>query len=133
MSMDTEVLVGRLDQVLDELRARRVEIGCELDEIEEQRAPLLLERKAIDAMLKAATARTVTPKTKPGGKGRPRGTGPRRLQALQLVQERPGITIPEVADAMGMKQNYLYRVLPGLEEDGLVRKEGMGWHPVNGS
>jgi DNA-binding HxlR family transcriptional regulator len=30
---------------------------------------------------------------------------------------------------MGIKQNYLYRVLPGLEQDGLVRKEGRGWHP----
>jgi hypothetical protein len=29
---------------------------------------------------------------------------------------------------MGIKQNYLYRVLPGLEQDGLVRKEGRGWH-----
>ena len=31
---------------------------------------------------------------------------------------------------MGIKQNYLYRVLPGLEQDGLVRKDGRGWHAV---
>ena len=30
---------------------------------------------------------------------------------------------------MGIKQNYLYRVLPGLAEDGLVAKDGRGWHP----
>jgi hypothetical protein len=30
---------------------------------------------------------------------------------------------------MGIKQNYLYRVLPILEEEGKVRKEGRGWHP----
>ncbi len=41
----------------------------------------------------------------------------------------PGITIPEIAEQMGIKQNYLYRVLPGLAEDGLVRKDGRGWHP----
>jgi hypothetical protein len=63
-----------------------------------------------------------------GRRGRPRGTGTRAKQALQLVQENPGITIPELADRMGIKQNYLYRVLPGLEQDGLVRKEGRGWH-----
>jgi predicted Rossmann fold nucleotide-binding protein DprA/Smf involved in DNA uptake len=63
-----------------------------------------------------------------GRRGRPRGTGTRAKQALALVQESPGITIPELAERMGIKQNYLYRVLPGLEQDGLVRKEGRGWH-----
>ena len=29
----------------------------------------------------------------------------------------------------GIKQNYLYRVLPGLAEDGLVVKDGRGWKP----
>jgi hypothetical protein len=29
---------------------------------------------------------------------------------------------------MGIKQNYLYRVLPGLEQDGQVTKQGRGWH-----
>jgi sugar-specific transcriptional regulator TrmB len=63
-----------------------------------------------------------------GRRGRPRGSGTRSKQALELVRARPGITIPELADAMGIKQNYLYRVLPGLQKDGLVRKEGKGWH-----
>ena len=30
---------------------------------------------------------------------------------------------------MGIKQNYLYRVLPILEEEGKVTKQGRGWHP----
>jgi DNA-binding IscR family transcriptional regulator len=45
------------------------------------------------------------------------------------VRTRPGITIPEIAESMGIQQNYLYRVLPSLQKDGLVRKEGRGWHP----
>jgi hypothetical protein len=64
-----------------------------------------------------------------GRRGRPKGSGTRSKQALELVQSRPGITIPELADAMGIKQNYLYRVLPGLAQEGLVRKQGRGWHP----
>ena len=64
-----------------------------------------------------------------GRRGRPKGTGTRAKEALAIVQESPGITIPELADRMGIKQNYLYRVLPGLEQDGLVSKEGRGWHP----
>ena len=63
-----------------------------------------------------------------GRRGRPRGSGTRSIQALELVQARPGITIPELADAMGIKQNYLYRVMPGLAEEGKVTKSGRGWH-----
>ena len=64
------------------------------------------------------------------GRGRPKGSGTRAKEALQFVKDRPGITIPEIAEAMDIKQNYLYRVMPDLEKDGLVRKEGRGWHPL---
>jgi CRP-like cAMP-binding protein len=64
-----------------------------------------------------------------GRRGRPRGSGTRANQALDLVKARPGITIPELAEAMGIKQNYLYRVMPGLADDGKVTKSGRGWHP----
>ena len=30
----------------------------------------------------------------------------------------------------GRVVNYLYRVLPALQKDGLVRKDGRGWYPV---
>jgi hypothetical protein len=63
-----------------------------------------------------------------GRRGRPRGSGTRALQTLELVKAKPGITIPEIAAAMGIKQNYLYRVLPGLEKDGKVLKRDRGWH-----
>jgi hypothetical protein len=76
----------------------------------------------------AAPARTGT-----GRRGRPRGSGTRAKQALELVRSRPGITIPEIADAIGIQQNYLYRVLPSLQKDGQVRKEGRGWHPTEGA
>jgi hypothetical protein len=63
-----------------------------------------------------------------GKRGRPKGSGTRGNQALDLVRSKPGITIPELADAMGIKQNYLYRVMPDLAEQGLVTKSGRGWH-----
>ena len=63
-----------------------------------------------------------------GRRGRPKGSGTRALQALELVRARPGITIPELAEAMGIKQNYLYRVMPTLAEEGQVVKSGRGWH-----
>ena len=63
-------------------------------------------------------------------RGRPRGSGTRSIQALELVRARPGITIRELADAMNIKANYLYRVMPSLEEDGKVTKRDGGWHPA---
>jgi hypothetical protein len=65
-----------------------------------------------------------------GRRGRPRGSGKRALQAQELVAARPGITIPELADAMGIQANYLYRVMPQLKADGKVSKKGKGWHPA---
>ena len=81
---------------------------------------------------RARPAATRTPRTRAaastGRRGRPRGSGTRALQTLELVKATPGITIPEIAAAMGIKQNYLYRVLPGLEKDGKVVKRDRGWH-----
>jgi hypothetical protein len=61
--------------------------------------------------------------------GRRKGSGTRAAEALSFVQGQPGITIPELAAKMGIKQNYLYRVLPGLEQEKKVTKQGRGWHP----
>jgi hypothetical protein len=63
-------------------------------------------------------------------RGRPRGSGTRAKQALELVRTRPGITISELAASMGIKANYLYRVMPTLESEGQVVKRDGGWHPA---
>ncbi len=66
---------------------------------------------------------------RPKGKvGRRKGGGTRALETLSLVRGQPGITIPELAVKMGIKQNYLYRVLPGLEQEGKLQKKGRGWY-----
>jgi hypothetical protein len=88
------------------------------------------------SVTKAKTAtRAKATKRKPGrpaGRrraGRRKGSGTRAAEALALVQGQPGITIPELAARMGIKQNYLYRVLPGLQQEGKVTKQGRGWLP----
>jgi hypothetical protein len=81
------------------------------------------------------TAAAAKPAGKPGRPkarrraGRRKGSGTRAIEAFSFVQGQPGITIPELAAKMGIKQNYLYRVLPGLEQEGKVTKSGRGWHP----
>ena len=49
-----------------------------------------------------------------GRRGRPRGgrgDNTRAAQTVELVRVHFGITIPELAEHMGIKSNYLYRVL----------------------
>jgi hypothetical protein len=128
----------------DFLDEKRSEIGARLKELK----PLVEEYQRLEAAAAAldgvaptssapATRRTSARAssanhrrgTGTGRRGRPKGSGTRGAEALALVREKPGITIPEIAEQMGIKQNYLYRVLPGLAEDGVVRKDGRGWHP----
>jgi hypothetical protein len=71
--------------------------------------------------------------TNGAGRGRPRrtrGDNTRAAQTVEIVRAHPGITIPELAGHMGIKPNYLYRVLPQLADEGKVRKDGKGWHPA---
>ena len=89
-----------------------------------------------------ATAQARVPEAKaarkPAGRGakrravRPKGSGTRAAEALSFVQGQPGITTPELAAKMGIATNYLYRVLPGLEKDGKIRKDGRGWQATAG-
>jgi hypothetical protein len=129
----------------DFLDEKRKEIQARLKELK----PLVEEYTRLEAAERAlsgvgtngASSRTPTTAAAPaarrrrsggssgsGRRGRPRGSGTRAVQALELVKARPGITIPELAEAMGIKQNYLYRVMPSLAEEGKVTKSGRGWH-----
>jgi hypothetical protein len=82
---------------------------------------------------KAAATATAAPAKAPKAAkrraGRRKGSGTRAAEARSFVQGQPGITIPELAAKMGIKQNYLYRVLPGLEQENKVEKKGRGWYP----
>ena len=127
----------------DFLEEKRKEIQARLKELK----PLVEEYHRLDAAERAlagvgtkparsAPAATSAPRRSRGGsgrRGRPKGSGTRALQALELVRARPGITIPELAEAMEIKQNYLYRVMPTLAEEGQVVKSGRGWHVREGN
>lgn len=78
-------------------------------------------------------AKTKTTRRRPGRPRGRRGGNTRSAQALELVRNKPGITIPEIASAMKIEPNYLYRVMPKLTSDGLVTRDGQGWHPAKKS
>ena len=126
-----------LDEKKREIDARLKELRPLVDEFHRLEAAAAALAGVGGAPSAAAPARRGRRQAAPSGaasttprrRGRPRGSGTRSKQALELVRTRPGITIPEIAETMGIQQNYLYRVLPALQKDGLVRKEGRGWHP----
>jgi hypothetical protein len=123
--------------VADFLEEKRKEIQARLNELK----PLVEEYQRLEAAERALAgveskparpASSASRRNRGGGssgrRGRPKGSGTRSIQALELVRARPGITIPELAEAMGIKQNYLYRVMPDLAKSGEVVKSGRGWH-----
>jgi hypothetical protein len=120
----------------DFLDEKRKEIDARLKELR----PLVDEYNRLEKAAAAlagvgnSSARPSTRRRSRGGgsgrRGRPRGSGTRAKQALELVRTRPGITIAELADAMSIKANYLYRVMPTLESEGQVVKRNGGWHPA---
>lgn len=65
-------------------------------------------------------------------RGRPKGRkGTRADEAVKLIQaNKDGITASEIAKAMRIKPNYLYRVLGELEKEKRVRKVGRTYFPV---
>jgi sugar-specific transcriptional regulator TrmB len=118
----------------DFLDEKRKEIDARLKELR----PLVDEYNRLEKAA-AALAGVGEGRTRPAARrrsragsgsrrGSPRGSGTRAKQALELVRTRPGITIAELADAMGIKANYLYRVMPTLESEGQVVKRDGGWH-----
>jgi hypothetical protein len=122
----------------DFLAEKRKEIDSRLRELR----PLVEEYNQLEKAAAAlagvgGTRRTPGPRRRAGGggggggrRGRPRGSGNRAKQALELVRTRPGITISEMATSMKIQPNYLYRVMPTLESEGQVVKRDKGWHPA---
>ena len=126
----------------DFLDEKRKEIQARLKELKpmvEEYTRLEAAERALSGVGNNGTSRSATAPAAParrrrssgsgtGRRGRPRGSGTRAIQALELVKARPGITIPELAEAMGIKQNYLYRVMPTLAEEGKVTQPGRAIH-----
>lgn len=115
----------------DFLTEKQTEIDNRLKELRPLHEEYLKLERA-----KAALEGVEGPRRAPA-RGRARTTNGRRRRGrrggttdrvLETIRQNPGITVREIADAVGMKQpNYLYRVLPRLESQGAVKREGRGW------
>jgi DNA invertase Pin-like site-specific DNA recombinase len=105
--------------------------------IEERLAELDEERKGLEAALRGLSGGR-------RGPGRPRGStnssgrrrrrrkgGTRGEQAVKIITEEPGINPSQIAERLGIKPNYLYRVMNELRKDGQVVKRGRGYFPAD--
>ena len=130
-------MAGFVDSTVKEIDDRLRELKEEVSKLEAARSALVGTRRGPGrprAATRAASSTTTTARRRTGRRpGRPRGRsrgGTRANQALELVRSQPGITIPQIAEKMGIEPNYLYRVMPRLLSDGQVKREGQGWHPA---
>lgn len=127
-----------VDSTVKDIDSRLEELKLEVTKLEAARAALVGGRRGPGRPVSAnGSGTTTTTSRRPARRtGRPRGRrggNTRANQALALVEERPGITIPQIADQLKIEPNYLYRVMPKLVEDGQVKRDGQGWHPASGS
>ena len=122
-----------VDSTVRDIDSRLAELQQEVSKLEAARAALVGGRRGPGrpsatngTARRSPAARTARPRGRRGG-------NTRANQALKLVHDQPGITIPQIAEALKIEPNYLYRVMPKLVEDGQVSREGQGWHPAGAS
>jgi hypothetical protein len=124
-------LADFVDSTVKDIDSRLSELKLEVTKLEAARAALVGGRRGPG---RPSSTNGATARSRPARRaGRPRGRrggNTRANQALALVQEKPGITIPEIAESLKIEPNYLYRVMPKLVQDGQVTREGQGWHPT---
>jgi sugar-specific transcriptional regulator TrmB len=120
----SESTVDKARKLLEE---RAKELEHELRQIEHALAGLgsRIRRRGPGRPRKSKAA------SKGSGKQRRRRKGGTRAEhAVKYLEKNPGATAPEIAKSMGIKPNYVYRVMGELQSDGKVRKEGKGYVAV---
>ncbi len=120
-----------VDSTVKDIDGRLAELKSEVARLEAARSALLGTRRGPGRPPGSGSSSTTRRRAR--RPGRPRGRrsgGTRANQALELVRNQPGITIPQIAEALKIEPNYLYRVMPKLVEDGTVKRDGQGWHPA---
>lgn len=123
-----------VDSTVKEIEKRLSDLRHEVSRLEGALAALGGTRRGPGRPPGPATGRTRARRASTGRRTtarRARRAGNTRAnEALELVRQNPGITIPDVAKAMKIQPNYLYRVLPELAKEGKVKKDGKGWSPA---
>ena len=128
-------MTGFVDSTVKDIDGRLKELQEEVSKLEAARAALVGPARrgpGRPPRSAASSAAAEKPAARRGRRpGRPRGRrggNTRSNQALELIRSQPGITIPQIAESLKIEPNYLYRVIPKLINEGLVSREGKGYH-----
>ncbi len=119
-----------VDTTVRDIDSRLAELRQEVGKLEAARAALTGGRRGPGRPPGSGSSSRRQSARRPGRPRGRRGGNTRANQALELVRTQPGITIPEIAETLKIQPNYLYRVMPKLVGDGIVRRDGQGWHPA---
>jgi hypothetical protein len=131
--------VPDIESIQAEIRARQAELQELIEPLEAEVEQLRrLAATFADAPGSKPASGGARRRPRPAGRrrddaapvGRPPRGGRRAQEAVAKILEQPGITVAELARAMGIRPNYLYRVLPRLEEEAKVIRRGKGYHPA---
>ncbi|HWH10882.1 MAG TPA: hypothetical protein VG165_07110 [Solirubrobacteraceae bacterium] len=125
---------------MSDLEAIRRAIGERTAELQRAVEVRRAEIELLTSLLETldATGRAADPRAPAGVGQRPSAAGQRHRQAVKrqtraeqavrLIGENPGITAGELARAMEMNPQYVYRLLPKLAKTGtVVRNRGWGY------
>ena len=132
---------GFVDTAVKDIDDRLRDLRDEVSRLEAARSALTggrrrpgRPRRTTSSATRSRATRTRTARrtsTAPRTRSTRRGSNTRAAQTLELVRKQPGMTIPQIAKAMRIQPNYLYRVLPRLASEGQVKRDGQGWHPAS--
>lgn len=117
-------------EAADLLRGRIRELDSERAKLERALASLTdgREGKRGPGRPRSSNARSSSSASKGGRRRRRRRGGTRAEQAMKLIADKPGMGAAEIARDLGIKPNYMYRVLTELQGEGKVRKDGRAYH-----
>lgn len=134
MPSSTDVLAeaGSLVQKrLDEIEGERRRLERALAELNGDARRKPGRPRKSTAKSAAVKPKRVTAKSIAASKPRRRRKGGTRAdQAVDLIAKNPGISASDIAKAMKIKPNYLYRVLGDLEQEKRVKKDGRNYTVV---
>jgi transposase-like protein len=119
-----------VSEAADLLRARLRELDQERAKLQKALASLTDGREGKRGPGRPRSGSATSTSSSNGRRRRRRRGGTRADQAVKLIGESPGIGASEIARQLGIKPNYMYRVLTDLQKEGKIRKDGRAYHPA---
>lgn len=119
-----------LEQVAERLGLSRSPGKAATGRSARSRAPVGAAEKTSAAPAGRTSGRRPTPRRRTRSRRGAATPGSRQQDVLRLVNERPGISVPELGRELGVDPTGLYQIVRRLEGRGAIRKDGRQLQPV---